>query len=230
MVVEGVRLVEEAQNAGCDPDVVLYTEDLNPRGEEIVSAFRSRGITVHPVAAHVMQAASDTHSPQGILAVLPWSSNPLPDDGDYFLVLDGIRDPGNLGTILRTALGAGVDAVLVPPGSADITAPKVVRAGMGAHFRLAIHSMTWEAICDLSVSRQITSYLADSNGGQAYYQSDFKIPLILAIGGEAAGAGQEAQQLATHRVHIPMTGQVESLNAAAAAAVLMFEVRRQRGA
>ena len=229
-VIEGVRLAEEVINAGWEPEFVLYTEDLQSRGQELITAFSNHGTEVIPVASHVMQAASDTRTPQGILAMIPWRVEKLPTKADFFLVVDGIRDPGNLGTILRTALAAGVDAVLIPPGSTDFTAPKVLRAGMGAHFRLTIHSIDWVEIGKLSEDSKMKAFLADSGGGFSYTQADFKSPLILIIGGEAAGAGWEAQQLATQRIHIPMPGQTESLNAAVASAILMFEVTRQRKA
>ena len=227
-VVEGIRLVEEALKAGCKGQFVLHTEDLNERGQLVIEAFSRQGTETLAVAPHVMQAASDTRSPQGILAVVSERTKHLHSNPDFLLVIDGMRDPGNMGTILRTALGAGVDGVLVPPGSVDYSAPKVLRAGMGAHFRLAIHPMSWEAIHALGESGKFTIFLADSDQGQPYTQADFRSPLMLIIGGEASGPGLEAQQISGQRVHIPMPGEIESLNASAAAAILLFEVRRQR--
>ena len=100
---------------------------------------------------------------------------------------------------------------------------------MGAHFKLAIEQLEWCEIRQVLTQQGLVSYLADPAGGQSYVQSDFRAGTALLIGGEAAGAGQEAQVAAVQRVHIPMSGQVESLNAAVAAAILMFEVARQRG-
>jgi TrmH family RNA methyltransferase len=229
-IVEGVRLVEEVFNTGWNPEAVFYTEDINARGQHLINSFRTRGVGVTPVAPHVMKTASDTQTPQGILAVMPVLRIQIPGDLDFMIILDGIRDPGNLGTILRTALAAGVQAALLPPGTVvDPFAPKVVRSAMGAHFQLPIHQIDWDRIRDISASLNLTHYLADSTGGQSYHQSDFGTPLALIIGGEAAGVGVEARELANNRVHINMPGEVESLNAAAAAAVLMFEVVRQRG-
>jgi TrmH family RNA methyltransferase len=225
-VVEGIRLLEEALTAGCQPEIVLYTEDIDQRGQNIISKFKDRRVEVLPVSPHVMQTASDTQNPQGILAVLPMRSLPMPELSDFLLILDGLRDPGNLGTILRTARAAGVDAVLLPPGGVDPFSPKVVRAGMGAHFQLPIHTMDWETTGKQFVG--LTLFLADSSGGQPYHQSNFRTPLGIIIGGEAQGAGSQAQKRATSRIHIPMPGKAESLNAAVAAAILMFEVVRQR--
>jgi TrmH family RNA methyltransferase len=142
------------------------------------------------------------------------------------LILDGVRDPGNLGAILRTAAAAGVDAVLLPPETADPYAPKVVRAGMGAHFHLAIHSLQWDAIRTVCGSLQI--FLAHSEGALLYTEADFTQPLALIIGGEAHGAGPEIQALHPAAVRIPMPGRAESLNAAVAAGILIFEVVQQR--
>jgi TrmH family RNA methyltransferase len=227
-VVEGIRLAEEALDAGWNPEFIIYTPDINPRGQQVVDGFASKGTEVLPVAPHVMQAASDTQTPQGILALLPLQALPIPESPDFIVIPDGVRDPGNLGSILRTALAAGVDAILLPPGNVDPLSPKVLRAGMGAHFKLPVHQMGWDEINSVAESRNLAAYLADSSGGCSFHETDFQFPLALLIGGEAAGAGGEAHKLATRRVHIPMTGEVESLNSAVAAALLMFEVVRQR--
>jgi RNA methyltransferase, TrmH family len=229
-VVEGVRLVEEALQLGWQPQLVLFTEDLSPRGKEILQHCLQN--TLEQVSAAVMKASSDTLSPQGILAVFPLRSLPQPANLDFVLILDALRDPGNLGTILRTAAAAGVQAVWLAPNSADPFAPKVIRSAMGAHFRLPFASLDWSDIMLRLTSPDRRSalklYLADSAEGVPYTRADFRIPLALVIGGEAEGAGLEARRLAGGRVYIPMKQGVESLNAAAAAAVLMFEVVRQR--
>lgn len=225
-VVEGVRLVEEALAAGWLARLVLHTEGLSERGAQVVQGFARQGAPVEVVSEGVMEAASDTQSPQGLLAVLEASLLPLPERLDFVLVIDGVRDPGNLGTLLRTAAAAGAQAALLPPGNVDAWSPKVLRAAMGAHFRLPLRSLDWGALSDLLYGLPV--YLADAGGGLAYTRANLRQPLALMVGGEAAGAGQQGQALASHRLHIPMPGKMESLNAAAAAAVLLFEVVRQR--
>ncbi len=225
-MVEGVRLAEEALAAGWQPEIVLFTEDLNDRGCKIIDGFRASGVDVLVVASHVMQAASDTQTPQGILVVLPFPKWELPALLTFVLIADGVRDPGNLGTLLRTALAAGVEAVILPPEGVDAFSPKVLRAGMGAHFKLPILSMDWESIRTRLAGLSI--FLADSTGGMPHFEGGFDAPLALIVGGEAEGAGSQAAKLAANRVHIPMPGQVESLNAAVAGSILMFEVLRQR--
>jgi RNA methyltransferase, TrmH family len=226
-VVEGVRLAEEALNANWQPELLIYTADLNLRGQQTIAGFQAKGVEIVPVSSQVMQAASNTQTPQGILLVLPLPKWDLPAEPTFVLIFDRVRDPGNVGTLLRTALAAGVDAVVLPPENADAFAPKVVRAAMGAHFRLPIISMDWETIGQRLTGLSV--FLADSGGGCTHLEAAFKTPLILIIGGEAEGAGGQAARLATQRVHIPMTGRAESLNAAVAGAILMFEVVRQRG-
>jgi len=228
IVVEGVRLTEEALASGWPARLVLYTEDLDERGQAALKGFVTGGATSESVTAQVMRSASDTETPQGILAVLAWQALPLPKKPDFLFIPDSVRDPGNLGTMLRTAVGAGVQAVLLPPGTTDVLAPKVVRAGMGAHFHLPVLPMTWEEIGARLESLAV--YLAEVDSGMPHTQADFRQALALIVGGEAEGAGQQAQRLATSRVHISMPGGGESLNAAVAAAILMFEVVRQRSA
>lgn len=229
-VAEGVRLVEEALKIGWKADLLLYTPDLSARGLAVVEGFRAQGTSVEEVTPEVMKAASQTDSPQGLLAVLELHPLPLPSKPDFVLIPDGVRDPGNLGTILRTAAAAGVQAVLLPPGSTDAYAPKVVRSAMGAHFQLSVTAMGWEQIATYlrSPDWSLKIYLADAGGGTPYSQADFRLPLALIVGGEAEGAGEEAARMADSRVNIPMPGEVESLNAAVAGAILMFEVVRQR--
>jgi TrmH family RNA methyltransferase len=223
-------LAEEALAAGWEAHLLLYTQDLSLRGLEIVDEFAAQGAQVELVSPDVLRAVSDTVTPQGILIALTISTLPYPHTLDFAFIPDAVRDPGNLGTMLRTAAAAGVGAVFLPPGTVDLFAPKVVRAAMGAHFRVPVYPLTWQEIHNHLNAYALRVYLAAAGVGEAYTQVDFRSPLALIIGGEAEGAGQEARQWASGHVHIPMSGNVESLNAAIAAAILMFEVARQRSA
>lgn len=227
-VVEGVRLVEEAIEADWDANFIFFEEGLNQRGEALVAVYSDRGAQLLQVSHQVMLAVSDTKTPQGLLAVLPIKELPVPDLVDFIFIPDGIRDPGNMGTMLRTALAAGVDAVFIPPETVDVYAPKVVRAGMGAHFHLPIRNLDWQEIDHRLISSKLKVYLADASAGKQYTQAEFKYPCALIIGGEVGGAGEQAQAMADEQVHISMPGDAESLNAAVAAGVLLFEVVRQR--
>jgi len=225
-VIEGVRLVEEALKAGWDAQLIIHSEDLSNRGQSIVAEYLKLGVQIEAASTQVMRTASDTETPQGILGVIKHQALPLSEEPDFLLILDQIRDPGNLGTILRTSLAAGVQGVLLPPGSADAFAPKVLRAGMGAHFHLPIQTLDWNEI--IPNLHHINTYLAASGAGEPHTKSDLRSPLALIIGGETEGASDQAQANATAQIHIPMPGGSESLNAAIACAVLLFEVIRQR--
>ncbi len=237
-LAEGVRLVEEAVNSNWEFRFALYDETLNERGRLQVAGLKLRGVDVEEVSTTVMKSLSETESPQGILAVLNEFSLPIPDSPNFILIPDQVRDPGNLGTLLRTAAAAGVQAVLIPPETTDAFAPKVVRSGMGAHFRLPIHSMTWEEINQVvklagvalsgeAESKGLQVFLADMDG-QSCWETNLHQPLALVIGGEADGASEQAREMANQKISIPMNGNIESLNAGVAGSVLMFEVVRQR--
>lgn len=227
-VIEGVRLAEEALAAGWEAQLVLHTVDLPARAQAVVDALGRGGAPTETVTPEVMKAAGDTETPQGVLAVLSTRALPLPEQLDFVLVADAVRDPGNLGTMIRSAAAAGMQAVFCPPETADAFAPKVVRAGMGAHFRLPVLHLEWDEISERLADMQV--YLAAAGEGPAYDQVDLTQRLAFIVGGEAQGAGQAARQLALSPVHIPMPGGSESLNAAVAAAVLIFEAVRQRRA
>lgn len=157
---------------------------------------------------------------------LPGGSKPR-EPGSLVLVLDGVRDPGNLGTILRAVEATGLVRVVAPIDCVDPYGPKVVRAGMGAHFHLdVLAEATWSDAASLVAGRPV--WLATMRGGVAYDRVDWRRDSALIIGGEAAGASAEADAMATGRVSIPMAGRAESLNAAMAASVLVFEAARQR--
>lgn len=227
-VAEGVRLVEEALLAGWQAGLVLHTADLDERGLAVVEGFRKRGASVEAASPQALRAASDTETPQGLLAVLEMRSLPVPQNPDLVLIPDGVRDPGNLGSMLRSAAAAGASLACLPAGTVDAYSPKVVRSAMGAHFRLPLVSAGWDEIDKLLEGWGVRLYLAAAGEGIPYTHADLSQPLALLIGGEAAGAGEQARRLPHQILHIPMPGKMESLNAAAAAAILLFEVVRQR--
>jgi TrmH family RNA methyltransferase len=227
-VVEGTRLLEEAMRAGLTPALVLYSEDwvAAAAAAHLLPWLAQAKEGAWLASDAVVAACASTTTPQGVIAVLPCVQ--LPPRPGLALILDRLRDPGNLGTILRSAEAAAVGQVVLGPGTVDAYNPKVVRASMGAHFRLPVSSLPWARIARQVAGRAV--WLADAVGEVDYDAVDWTLPSALIVGGETEGASTEAVSLATGRVSIPMAAGTESLNAAMAATVILFEAARQRRA
>jgi TrmH family RNA methyltransferase len=151
----------------------------------------------------------------------------LPKSCTLTLVLDGVRDPGNAGTLLRSAEAAGVELAIFGPGSVDPFNDKVLRAGMGAHFRLPLRICTnWAQVHQL-LAGDAQCFLADTEGAIAYDQVDWQQPAVLVVGAEATG-GSDEMRAASLTIMIPMAGKTESLNAGVAGSIILFEAARQR--
>jgi RNA methyltransferase, TrmH family len=227
-VLEGTRLVQEAVNAGLEPALVLYERAAfvqDQRLRALVVAFQKQSREVYEVSANVLRAATDTQTPQGIVAVLPLPALPPPAAPSLTLILDRIRDPGNLGTILRTAWAADASVVLLAPETADAFNPKVVRAGMGAHFHVPLITTAWDEIAG-RVQKIPRVYLTGASGELVYSRADWTAPVALIVCNEADGASDAARGIATASLAIPMCGGADSINAAVAAGILLFEFRR----
>jgi TrmH family RNA methyltransferase len=224
-VVEGTRWMRELAAARIAPRALYATTAWLESGEgrALLAALGAAIL----VADEVMAAMSDTEAAPGALAVLSMAPRPWPDAPTFLLVLDAVANPGNLGAILRAASAAGVEGVLLGPGSVDPYNPKVARGSMGAILRLSIRRATWDEIGEATTGFDV--WLATAQDGTAYTAVDWRRPSTLLIGGEAHGAGHEAERLATGRVTISMRDETESLNAALAAGIILFEAARQRG-
>ncbi|MGD8454759.1 MAG: RNA methyltransferase [Anaerolineales bacterium] len=227
-VVEGVRLGEEALQSGWLPIEAFYTKDLNERGQVVLAQLRTLNVPVEEVAPHVMKAAGDTQSSQGLLLVMPMKPLPVPDHVDFALIADVVRDPGNLGTLLRSAAAAGVQVVFLGEESVDAFSPKVVRGAMGAHFRLPIHSLNYEDMLSQCERHDLRVLVTAAGEGSVYTEEDLTQPVAIVVGGEAEGARPPLTKKADGFIHIPMPGGGESLNAGVAGSVVLFEVVRQR--
>lgn len=224
IVLEGTRLVHDAIAQQHKPIFVLYEPSTADRA--LMTLLEQRKASIAPVSTEVMKYVSETPQPQGVVGVFHLPTPQMPSNPSRVLILDNMRDPGNLGTILRTAGAAGVDIVILSPGCADPYNPKALRSGMGAHFRVPIAEATWgqiAAYCD-----SLAVYLATGHGETPYDQVNWSIPWVLIIGNEAHGAGDRSEQLAVQRITIPMAGKTESLNAAVAAGVILFEAVRKK--
>ncbi|MCH7587553.1 MAG: RNA methyltransferase [Chloroflexi bacterium] len=225
-VVEGIRMAYEAVIAELPVRLVFHTDHLSEQGRGLVNSLARLGAEVQTVSESVMAASSSTQTPPGLLVVLPIPKLRAPGEASLSLVIDRIADPGNLGSILRTALAVGVDTIYLMKGSVDPFNPKVVRAGMGAQLHLPILPSSPKDIGDRLSDVQL--WVAQQGEGVPYYAVDWLHPVALAIGSEAHGASDILQARAQGRVHIPMQREAESLNAGIAAAVILFEIKRQR--
>jgi len=246
-LIEGPHPLEAALDARIIPRLIVYDPahlERTSAGRRLLGRIeeaRAAGTQVFDAAPAAIERASDTRTPQGVVASVA-QSDLAPERlraqrrgrmRPILLVLDAISDPGNLGTILRSALAADVDEVLLAPGSADPYAPKVVRAGSGAHFHLPVRSgLTWRAIADLLGGAPAIqqTLLTEAEAHTPYDSLDLTQRTALIVGNEAHGASPEAARLATERISIPMWNKVESLNAAIATSVVLFEAARQRRA
>jgi TrmH family RNA methyltransferase len=226
-VIEGMRLAQEAVASQLPVQLVLHTNHLGARGHGLVNNLARLGAEVEVVSESVMAACSSTESPPGLLVVLPTPTIPIPERLSLALVVDRMADPGNLGTILRTALAAGVEALFMTKGTVDPFNPKVVRGAMGAHFRLPIEIVEPDDLAQRLDSLEV--WIAEADQGKPYHEMNWRQPIALIIGCEAHGPQPKIRNLAKGQVHIPMRGSSDSLNAAIAAAVILFEIVRQRG-
>lgn len=225
-VVEGVRWAREVVAAGVPVHLVLHTDHLDARGRGLVNTLARQGAEVRPVSDPVMAACTDTQSPPGILMVLPFPHPSAPESLTLALIVDGLADPGNMGTLLRTALAAGVEAVFCTPGTVDPYNPKVLRSAMGAHLHLPVVQLEAREIPGRMTGLDV--WLAEARSGAPYTTVDWRRPAAVEIGGEAGGPSDPIRRIASGQVQIPIAQGVESLNAAIAAAVILFEVVRQR--
>ena len=226
-LVEGERGVSDALDAGVQPHVVVIRDGYEPGSPTVYIALETAGDNLRVLDGPLFDGLTETVHPQGILAILPIPSiQSLSDDATLVVLLDGIRDPGNMGTLLRSAAAAGADAVLIGPASVDVYSPKVVRSAMGAHFRVPI--MPLDTVDPGRLAAIPLRALAEANAVRDYDRVEWREPCLVIVGSEATGPGEVGRSLANLGVAIPMSGGIESLNAGAAGAVILFEIARQR--
>ena len=233
-VAEGWRFVGEAlsRNAALEK-VMVCLETEQPEWPRYCKIMEKRGIPVEEVSQRVFRKMSATEEPQGILALVRQKSHTLKDldirQDTVMLVIDRIRDPGNLGTILRTALAAGVNQVCLTPGTVDLYSPKVLRATMGAVFSLTLlPEQPAEMILAFCRKRGIGIFTADTLGTSVFETGFEDGPLALVLGNEDKGSSSWFRQTDAKLVRIPMEQDVESLNVSIAAGVLLYEIKRRR--
>ena len=227
-LVEGQRMAGEALASAFPLEALLLREDYLSPGS-LPAFFRDHGLEKEPpvffLPEHVFAAVCDTKTPQGIAAVLRIQPRPL--SGRRFIALDGLQDPGNVGTILRTADAAGFDGVLLSPDCADVFSPKVLRATMGSIFRVGLAFPPDLAFRLSELKTEGFSVLSSQLDGTPFYDRENVMErLVLVVGNEGNGVSEAVRQVATHHLCLPMRGGAESLNAAIAAGIMMYELVR----
>ena len=231
--VEGIRFVNDAIDNGQSIDRAVISESLEKvnGGNTVIAKLTKICSDVFCVPDKLFKEISDTQSPQGVLAVLKKQTTELHkalNSGKAVIVLEGLQDPGNVGTIIRTADAAGVSAVLMTKGCVDVYSPKVLRSTMGSVFHLPIVEdlENGETIQLLKNSgyKVIASHLQGQNN---YYDEDLTGKSAIIVGNEANGISELTAAMSDKLVRIPMPGKAESLNASVAAAIIIYELVRQ---
>lgn len=230
-LAEGVKMVREAFECG-KLQTIYFSERLWEREGQDWQDVTS-GVPWEVVSEPLFHKIADTVTPQGVLGVVEMPEysleEMLKDSRHAYILLDDIRDPGNLGTILRTAEGAGMSGVVMSRETVDIFNPKVVRSTMGAIFRVPFVQGGSLAECILELkARNIPVYGTMMDGSMVYDEPDYSGGAGIVIGNEANGISREVAEVLSGRIRIPMEGRLESLNASVTGALLMYEMARQR--
>lgn len=230
-VAEGIRTVEELLRSATAVRGALVTGTLlaSPRGAALAAQLEQRAIPTEEVGDADFESAAETESPQGILAIgaVPHGSlAALPGaESLRLLILDAVQDPGNVGTILRTAAALGVTATIALPGTVDLWNAKVVRSAMGAHFHHFCLTGTWDEVDSFRSRHGVEIWAADA-AGESIEGLEAPARLAVVVGNEGAGLSSNSRTRADRLVALPISAAVESLNVAVATGILLYELRR----
>jgi TrmH family RNA methyltransferase len=227
-IIEGFRLVQEAFKAKVNIDYLIVAEDADEKIEQYLMNYMTEDMKVYKISNNLFKELISTENPQGILAVINMNTMKLESEGDFYLLCDKLQDPGNLGTIIRTAHAAGVNGIILTKGTVDIYNEKTIRSTMGSMFYIPIQydDENFSFVKELKekgFNLVVTSLDTDKN----FFQADLKGKVLLTVGNEGNGVSDEVLKMADTKVKIPMPGNAESLNVAIAASVIMYEKVRQ---
>jgi TrmH family RNA methyltransferase len=235
-LIEGFRLTEMALRSGASLKKVFLSEEYAGKREGMSLSRRlSRaGVEVYLINNRLLALISDTETPQGVIAVASYKlcglDDLMPTPVPFIIVADGVQDPGNLGTIIRTSDAAGADALIILPGTCDAFMPKVIRATAGSIFNLPVVYSDPHALLKWLGERSIIVLVTDVNATLSIFHADLARPLAIVFGNEARGVSEEISRGAEALVRVPLLGRAESLNVASSAAVCLYETVRQRSA
>jgi TrmH family RNA methyltransferase len=233
-LIEGIRLVEEARKRG-SLGKVFYDHNLGktPRGLELLKKISKTGTPLYQVTPEILASLADTESPQGIVAVVNKESNGLWQlklgDQSMVLIIDGLQDPGNLGTIIRTAWAVGVDGILCLTGTVDPYNSKTIRATMGGIFQVpVVTDLKWSQVHQWCQENHFQTVAGDLSAVKNHYAVTYSPRVAFILGNEGQGLQTVNLSEVHELVRIPLWGEAESLNVAVAAGILLYEAVRQR--
>ena len=228
-VLDGIHLVEAYVRAVGQPIAVMIRESAQHRAEVLSLLSACNKASQSMFADALMDSASTLDSPAFMMAIVPTPiAAAIDDNADVVLALEDVQDPGNVGSMCRSAAAAGVRHIALSKTCAFAWAPKVLRAAQGAHFSLNINEGVDLVEFIKRFQGQVLALVPKTKGTKSLFEMDLRGPTLLLIGNEGAGLSQDVERAASHRVTIPMPGKTESLNAAAAGAICLFELVRQR--
>lgn len=233
--IEGIRAVEQCILAKGNIKYIVYSQKVfsTDYGNELIDSIMKKEYKTYQISDELFKEIGDTENPQGILAVVGFEEYELKDvileEKNFIIILDRVQDPGNMGTIIRTADAFGANAIIITGGCVDIYNPKVVRSTMGSIFQIpTVHIEDISQVIANLKNKDIKIISTSLEAENYCYNIDFKGDCALVIGNEATGISQEVVVNSDYLTKIPMTGEAESLNAAIASGVIMYEVLRQR--
>jgi RNA methyltransferase, TrmH family len=230
LLIEGNNLVEAACQADYKLDIIFYTEGWQQNHQPLCRIIADRGIRVELVSSEVLKAIATTVNPDGIVAIAPYPN--IPPQSTIIkglgIALERLQDPGNLGTIIRTAAATSVESLWLSPQSVDFYSPKVLRASAGEWFRLpVVINQNLPQLVKEQRQQGVQIIATTSKATKTYWEVDFTRPSLILLGNEGTGLSPELIALADFQLKIPLANQVESLNVAVATALILYEAQRQ---
>lgn len=227
-IIEGFRLVEEAFKAGLFIEYLVIVDENDEKLKKYINKYINKDTKLCKMSANLFKELISTEQPQGVLAVAKMNEDPCELNGEFYVLCDKVQDPGNLGTIIRTAHAAGADGIILTKGTVDIYNDKTIRSTMGSLFHIPViyddeNFTILKSLKEKNFKIVTTSLETEKD----FYDEDLKCKVVLTVGNEGNGVSEEVYRLSDSKVKIPMPGKAESLNAAVAASIIMFEKVRQ---
>jgi TrmH family RNA methyltransferase len=231
-IAEGIHLVEEAISSACNIQSFIFTSDFlkHSLAGDLVNKIRQEHIETVEVTKECYLSFSHLKSPEGVCVLVDNKGHVAKDDilkHKLLLIIDEVQDPGNMGALIRTGEAAGFDAVLLIDACADIYHPAVLRASMGSVFRMDIIRLSFDECCNVLINSAHVLVAAVADGVSDFREVEFNEPLALIVGSEGRGVSTQFLDMADVTVKIPMAGNIESLNAGVAGALMMYEIARK---